>query len=76
MIFISVNVYELLMRKDKGKIKRKSAENQSISCIMVSYGHLSIPVLLLSAVSVKSFPFPEECGINFIEPDNINNASR
>ena len=23
-----------------------------------------------------SFPFPEECGINYVSPDNIQNASR
>merc|ERR1712121_288393 len=34
--------------------------------------------LLLGAVSSTSvgFPFPEECGINYIQPDNVGNASR
>ena len=26
--------------------------------------------------SAFSFPFPEECGINYIQPDNIQDASR
>ena len=31
--------------------------------------------LLLDKVSA-AFPFPEECGINYIEPDHVANASR
>ena len=29
--------------------------------------------LLLTAVT--AFPWPQECGINYIEPDNVGNAT-
>ena len=29
--------------------------------------------LLLNAVT--AFPWPQECGINYIEPDNVGNAT-
>jgi len=35
--------------------------------ILLSLGNIDI---------ITCFPFPEECGITYIEPDNINNASR
>ena len=32
-------------------------------------------VLIVFLSRAASFPFPEECGINYIQPDNVGNAS-
>ena len=38
---------------------------------------LTISIIVLGFTNLAfSFPFPEECGVNFIQPDNIQNASR
>ena len=34
---------------------------------------LAIPLLLMT--SVTAFPWPQECGINYIQPDNVANAT-
>ena len=35
---------------------------------------VSNAVTLLAVV--QAFPFPSECGINYIEPENVGNATR
>jgi len=37
---------------------------------------MSVGALLFLVTATYSFPFPEECGINYIEPDNVGNATR
>ena len=38
---------------------------------------LTISTIFLGFTNLAfSFPFPEECGVNYIQPDNIQNASR
>ena len=48
-------------------------KNTSIVNIM---RFLTCVILLSLGNIITCFPFPEECGITYIEPDNINNASR
>ena len=31
--------------------------------------------LYLLLTTVTAFPWPQECGINYIEPDNVGNAT-
>ena len=31
--------------------------------------------LFLIITAVTAFPWPQECGINYIEPDNVGNAT-
>ena len=33
-------------------------------------------ILLLIVAAGSSFPFPEECGINYVEPNHVDNTSR
>ena len=35
-----------------------------------------LSIYLLRCTIVHGFPFPEECGIQYIQPDHIGNASR
>ena len=37
---------------------------------------MNMYLMLLALVgSLHAFPFPEECGINYIQPDNVGNAT-
>ena len=45
--------------------------------MLVHLRMLTLSVILVGFVNLcKSFPFPEQCGVNYISPDNIQNASR
>merc|ERR1712098_117865 len=46
------------------------------TCYLVPTMLVTIPALLVLVKLVQSFPFPTECGINYIESDNVGNTTR
>ena len=49
--------------------------NSTFNHFLTIMSSLHTFLIVLSLGYISSFPFPEECGINYIQPDNVGNAT-